>query len=905
VSKGSGERIEYSREPRAKEPKATPKPKSGELTEAQAQADISQSRENARLRGFTDETIDTFGLEWSEPYGRPTLSIPYRHHSTGEVVKRTRSVKQEAPNERGEPTFIRQFRWPKGTTAAELIFGSDIRDADTFILASGETDAMAWVQATGVPTIAIPGEGLKLDAMLDLFRGRRVYVAMDNDEAGEKSSQTRCTRLMGVAREVLEVKIPDGEGIKDAADMLRAGRGAELAGLLEQAKDMTPEALNDAPDEGLGYDPLQWRLENGRLYRVTSRGLTLVTDRPLFVMALGVDVMKPDSDAKWVKIRCGNRDAWYRDDRLRSKECLLSIPGRSVTHENWKALDSWNQHQLGRKEDAIDAGRLEPVKMASKAGWTEMDGRPRFIIPGDECIKFVGDQNFTVRGSVEEWLDGVHLLTGLGSGGLIGLKIVLGALGSPMAVHLARNPIFSLVARMGTGKGSVTEFAGAIWRPTRGENSCIRAKGSWKGYQDAGFGSLNNYPMIIDEFWKLEFTTQKSIIEDMSDGRRRTLALRDQEGDIKSVGGDTRTGVTILLSEQDVMDGMPAGSTTRVITFDAGGELFPRNDENEDAVKRLLSIARKHAGAVGARFVSWLNKQDIDAEAAKIRELGKEFARRVPGTGGELTGYAGLLMWTADAFWRAFGVRLPEQALFDSLADDLRRCIDVSDRERQVAERLVARMVTLLGDDKRDDKRFEEFGELVARRDRDGFIDVNPEAKWTLDTIKQVAPDIKPERLVKALANQGITETSTENRNGRVIIRYKIKSRHFGKPIWRFKSSFVDEVTGEPITEADHGADEEHVEEKRVPVAPAITISPRIVEEVPVNEQDRIMTELRSFTPIEVPDTSIPCPPGVPGTIHLRTWIRRQVHEHDQGKRIDIEMARHVLEHVKASRRVS
>jgi len=107
--------------------------------------------------------------------------------------------------------------------------------AKEIILTEGEFDAMAAYQATGIPAVSLPNgaSSLPVDILPMLERFDRIYLWMDDDNAGREGAAT-FTRKLG-AKRCAVVKTRGGEdvGPKDANDALR--EGLDLKQLLEKA----------------------------------------------------------------------------------------------------------------------------------------------------------------------------------------------------------------------------------------------------------------------------------------------------------------------------------------------------------------------------------------------------------------------------------------------------------------------------------------------------------------------------------------------------------------------------------------------------------------------------------------------------------------------------------------------
>jgi len=171
------------------------------------------------------------------------------------------------------------------TKAWHTLWGwKNVTDNDRSILITeGEIDAMSWDQMdVGMPCLSVPS-GVSNLGWIDndyeaLSRFENIYVAMDNDEAGQKASKAIAKRL-GLQR-CRTVNYP--EDINDANDLLRK-RPSEALGLIQSAESNDPPTLrtasslsSDVVDEVNRYEsekahnPFMWpelpfRLREGEL----------------------------------------------------------------------------------------------------------------------------------------------------------------------------------------------------------------------------------------------------------------------------------------------------------------------------------------------------------------------------------------------------------------------------------------------------------------------------------------------------------------------------------------------------------------------------------------------------------------------------------------------------------------
>ena len=139
------------------------------------------SLEAARDVGLLDGGRNTFG-------GRLVIPDQVEGRATWMTA---RSVNGEGPR-------YLNLRLPTPVLGLEQVDGQEV------ILTEGPFDWLTMVQ-WGLPAAALAGTHVSEHAVNALSRFERVYLAMDNDEAGERATRTLCDELGGRA---VQVQIP-------------------------------------------------------------------------------------------------------------------------------------------------------------------------------------------------------------------------------------------------------------------------------------------------------------------------------------------------------------------------------------------------------------------------------------------------------------------------------------------------------------------------------------------------------------------------------------------------------------------------------------------------------------------------------------------------------------------------
>lgn len=161
-------------------------------------------------RGFTREAIDYFRLGASDEEGIKWLWMPYI-----DAVGTVKNVKKRSIT--GEKKFK---RW---VGRDSILFNEKALDlqTDSIILCEGETDTIAlWSMGiknvVGVPTGA---KGFNPTWVMQLDKYQKIYIAYDNDQAGDEGSHI-ISRRLGEER-CYRIKLPPT--INDMNDYVKAG----------------------------------------------------------------------------------------------------------------------------------------------------------------------------------------------------------------------------------------------------------------------------------------------------------------------------------------------------------------------------------------------------------------------------------------------------------------------------------------------------------------------------------------------------------------------------------------------------------------------------------------------------------------------------------------------------------
>ncbi len=174
-------------------------------------------------RGINRESIGRFKIGYAQKNGAGYMSIP--HFEEGKLV----NIKF-----RSFPPAEKTFR--RIPDCKSILFNGDAikNHRDSIIICEGELDAIILIQ-NGFENVvgATNGAGAFDPEWIDQLKPvKRIYLAYDPDEAGQKGARSLAKRL-GYAR-TFNIELPAAQ---DVNDFFQAGNGTEkFNGLLSQAK---------------------------------------------------------------------------------------------------------------------------------------------------------------------------------------------------------------------------------------------------------------------------------------------------------------------------------------------------------------------------------------------------------------------------------------------------------------------------------------------------------------------------------------------------------------------------------------------------------------------------------------------------------------------------------------------
>lgn len=196
--------------------------------------------------GVVNATLDATELtEDGHVFKRSSKVIyPYHNIENGKLIG-FKQIDYSVP--KGE---YGRFLW-FGDSSQCTVFGANIisSNAQYVVLCEGENDTLAAAQLLGVDytCIGISGTGMteRIKRILSVLRKyKRVYVCMDNDEAGRAATQQLLDILP--AGKTYIINLPSD--INDVNDMVMSGRSGEFIRCVRDAKQVLPKGIVNKDD---------------------------------------------------------------------------------------------------------------------------------------------------------------------------------------------------------------------------------------------------------------------------------------------------------------------------------------------------------------------------------------------------------------------------------------------------------------------------------------------------------------------------------------------------------------------------------------------------------------------------------------------------------------------------------
>lgn len=200
-------------------------------------------------RCLSVETVRKFGYTVGTYRDKPVQIAPYRDRQGNIIAQHLRFPDKE-------------FSW-KGDSKEVCLFGQHLwrnTGGRMLIITEGEIDCMSVSQAQGnkYPVVSVPNGAQNavkaIKRNLDFVESfESVVLAFDSDDAGRKAAQ-ECAAILSVGKAKI-CEFP----LKDANDMLKAGRVKDIISCIWEAKAWRPDGIISGTDlwEELIKPPVQ------------------------------------------------------------------------------------------------------------------------------------------------------------------------------------------------------------------------------------------------------------------------------------------------------------------------------------------------------------------------------------------------------------------------------------------------------------------------------------------------------------------------------------------------------------------------------------------------------------------------------------------------------------------------
>ncbi len=193
-------------------------------------------------RGIKTETVTHFkiseGAEWMPQDQKEHKVICFNYFLEDDLI----NIKFK--------TSDKMFKMVKDARKIPYNINS-IKDQNYVIICEGEEECMVWHQSGLTSAVSVPNGASKnnnnlewLDAVYDLFEGKIIYLATDNDEPGRKLGEDLARRFN--SSDIRTIRFPEGQ--KDANDCLKAYGEEYVYRLYEQADQLPIAEISNAYD---------------------------------------------------------------------------------------------------------------------------------------------------------------------------------------------------------------------------------------------------------------------------------------------------------------------------------------------------------------------------------------------------------------------------------------------------------------------------------------------------------------------------------------------------------------------------------------------------------------------------------------------------------------------------------
>jgi putative DNA primase/helicase len=368
--------------------------------------------------------------------------------------------------------------------------------------------------------------------------GRRVLFWPDNDEPGEAYARNVAAILADLGCEVsiidaaalvTQIKTPNPDGF-DAADALN--EMPFLSAIRKLAASLAK--LFDPGPDYLSFGPYKMDRDGLKMEKETGRGEARKTE---FVwIAAPFEIIGACRDAHgggWGKLL-----HWQDGDRRQHVQHVAE----AALHGEPAALCAQLADlglRIARTRQRDFAGYLSAanvrrrVRLVSRTGWHEIEGRRVFVLPGQTIGPAGGERvildaaahgPYEARGTIEDWRDGVARLA---SGHALPVLAISAALAGPL-LDLAGIEGGGLHFHGHSSKGKTTllQLAASVWGRGDGGGYVRTWRATANGLGGAAAGGTDT-GLILDEVGQVDARDMAAALYSLANGTGKARAARD------------------------------------------------------------------------------------------------------------------------------------------------------------------------------------------------------------------------------------------------------------------------------------------------------------------------------------------------------------------------------------------